>query len=108
MCLTCRRSGIRADRPVTFHQPITSISGRDVQAIFFRRRHQARRPPLAKIRPGRPAPAMGPGTGVATRLSKKMLLGKFGLPPMKVADRIGTAALNERVATSFGKAAEAG
>jgi hypothetical protein len=25
-------------------------------------RHQASRPPLAKIRPGRPAPAMGPGT----------------------------------------------
>src|SRR5262245_33700855 len=34
----------------------------DVQAIFFRRRHQPRRPPLAKIRPGSPAPAMGPGT----------------------------------------------
>ena len=33
-----------------------------VQAIFFFRRHQPRRPPLAKIRPGRPAPAMGPGT----------------------------------------------
>jgi len=30
-----------------------------------RRRHQPRRPPLAKIRPGRPAPAMGPGTGAA-------------------------------------------
>jgi hypothetical protein len=36
----------------------------EVQAIFFRRRHQARRPPLAKIRPGRPAPAIGPGTGI--------------------------------------------
>src|SRR6516164_9743553 len=35
----------------------------DVQAIFFRRRHQPRRPPLAKIRPGSPAPATGPGTG---------------------------------------------
>jgi hypothetical protein len=33
----------------------------DVQAVFCRRRHQPRRPPLAKIRPGRPAPAMGPG-----------------------------------------------
>jgi len=32
------------------------------QATFFRRRHQPSRPPLAKIRPGRPAPAMGPGT----------------------------------------------
>jgi hypothetical protein len=26
----------------------------DAQAIFFRRRHQPRRPPAAKIRPGRP------------------------------------------------------
>src|SRR5215831_17757389 len=34
----------------------------DVQAIFRRRRHQPSRPPPAKIRPGRPAPAMGPGT----------------------------------------------
>ena len=30
----------------------------NVQAIFFRRRHQPSRPPLAKIRPGTPAPAM--------------------------------------------------
>src|SRR5262245_12353628 len=37
----------------------------DVQAIFRRRRHQPKRPPLAKIRPGRPAPAMGPGTFMA-------------------------------------------
>jgi hypothetical protein len=29
------------------------------QPIFCRRRHQPRRPPLAKIRPGKPAPAMG-------------------------------------------------
>ena len=34
------------------------------QAIFFRRRHQPRSPPHAKIRPpGTPAPAMGTGTG---------------------------------------------
>src|SRR5215472_17484591 len=32
------------------------------QAVRCRRRHQPRRPPLAKIRPGSPAPAMGPGT----------------------------------------------
>jgi hypothetical protein len=34
----------------------------EAQAIFFRRRHQARRPPPANMRPGSPAPAMGPGT----------------------------------------------
>jgi hypothetical protein len=38
------------------------------QPIFCRRRHRTRRPPLAKIRPGRPAPAMGPGTLKPTRL----------------------------------------
>ncbi|SRR5947209_6960162 len=38
--------------------------GPHAQAIFFRRRHQPRRPQLAKIRPGRPAPAIGPGTGL--------------------------------------------
>src|SRR5207253_2475351 len=37
----------------------------DAQAAFCRRRHQPRSPPLAKMRPGRPAPAMGPGTGAA-------------------------------------------
>jgi len=34
------------------------------QAIFRRRRHQPSRPPHAKISPGSPAPAIGPGTGV--------------------------------------------
>jgi hypothetical protein len=38
----------------------------DAQAIFFRRRHQPRMPPLAKIRPGSPAPAIGPGTGAGS------------------------------------------
>src|SRR5262249_1634225 len=31
------------------------------RSVFFRRRHQARKPPQAKIRPGSPAPAIGPG-----------------------------------------------
>jgi hypothetical protein len=31
--------------------------------IKHRRRHQPRKPPLAKIKPGRPPPAMGAGTG---------------------------------------------
>src|SRR6476660_6537857 len=40
--------------------------GEHFHALFpVRRRHQPRRPPLAKIRPGSPAPAMGPGTGTA-------------------------------------------
>src|SRR5262249_59386883 len=40
----------------------TALAGEMVQAIF-RRRHQPRTPPLAKIRPGSPAPATGPGVG---------------------------------------------
>jgi len=43
---------------------------RDAQAIFCRRRHQPRRPPLAKIRPGRPAPAIGPGNAIAVPKAK--------------------------------------
>ena len=44
-----------------------SLTRRSIQAIFRRRRHQLRRPALAKIRPGRPAPGLsrsrdGPGT----------------------------------------------
>src|SRR5262249_58717212 len=43
----------RSDTQRTYADDSSSISGRDVQAIFFRRRHQPRRPPPAKIRPGR-------------------------------------------------------
>src|SRR5215470_2123463 len=48
------------------------------QAIFFRRRHQARRPPQAKIRPGRPAPAMGPGTVAGTVERANVRIGHAG------------------------------
>src|ERR1700730_9411845 len=34
--------------------------------MFCRRRHQPRRPPPAKTRPGNPAPTTGPGTGSVT------------------------------------------
>jgi hypothetical protein len=40
----------------------STFSGRDVQAICRRRRANTRRIPLAKTRPGRPAPAIGLGT----------------------------------------------
>ena len=52
---------INSIRSALGSQAITSINGRDVQAIFRRRRHQPRRPPLPKIRPGSPAPTMGAG-----------------------------------------------
>jgi hypothetical protein len=35
-----------------------------IRRIDERRRHQPRRPPHARIRPGSPAPAVGPGTAV--------------------------------------------
>src|SRR5215831_13949868 len=41
------------------------IAPSEVQATFRRRRHQPRSPPPAKIRPGSPAPATGPGTAAA-------------------------------------------
>ena len=41
-----------------------SVPAAAAQAIFCRRRHQPSRPPLARIRPGTPAPTMGPGTAV--------------------------------------------
>jgi hypothetical protein len=44
-----------------------SINRERAQAIFFRRRHQPRRPPQANIRPGSPAPAIGQGTGAGDR-----------------------------------------
>src|SRR6516164_7348959 len=50
------------------------------QAVRRRRRHQARRPPPAKIRPGSPAPAIGPGT--LSPVSEKLPLNVgAGLPP---------------------------
>ena len=52
----------------------------NAQAIFCRRRHQPRRPPFAKIRPGRPAPATGAGT-VPTGTTQR---GNVGNGPAKV------------------------
>src|SRR5947199_58113 len=46
---------------------LQNLVGRQPDRVFDPLRLQPRRPPLAKIRPGRPAPAMGPGTGDATR-----------------------------------------
>jgi len=64
-----------------------SIGGRDVQAIFFRRRHHPRSPPPAKIRPGSPAPHDGTGDSHAgerkTRV-KWSLVGDVGADPLPV------------------------
>jgi hypothetical protein len=54
----------------------------NVQAIFFRRLHQPSRPPLAKISPGRPAPAMGPGTPNTAMQSGFAKLAGQGFTPM--------------------------
>jgi hypothetical protein len=60
----------------------------DAQAIFRRRRHQPRRPPLAKIRPGSPAPAIGPGTASnkKTSLNCETVAGA-PLPPASDRDK---------------------
>ena len=56
--------------------------------LFCRRRHQPRRPPLAKIRPGRPAPAMGPGTalGLMSAVRENEDLGDPALPSKLVGE----------------------
>src|SRR5262245_57598004 len=69
----------------------------EAQAVFRRRRHQPRRPPPAKIRPGRPAPTIGPGTRTPKSMmpvaplllfntsAAKNAAGVTGLPPGLVA-----------------------
>jgi hypothetical protein len=64
----CLQSGQQPAQPCCIweHDPTTALGKRrvqialDAQALFCRRRHQARRPPQAKTRPGSPAPTMGP------------------------------------------------
>src|SRR5262249_46361422 len=59
-----------------------------------RRRHQPRRPPLAKTKPGSPAPAMGPGTADAgvivkppsTNNRRSTLQAIFDAPATKLAE----------------------
>src|SRR5262245_65892607 len=53
----------RARQSFTAANDMCGLCLPEAQSIACRRRHQPRRPPPAKMRPGRPAPAMGPGTG---------------------------------------------
>src|SRR5215472_5520349 len=59
------------------------------QAGRFRRRHQPRRPPLAKSRPGRPASAMGPGT--ARHATGRPLVRHRSAPPSVATDALAVA-----------------
>ena len=43
----------------------------DAQAIFRRRRHQPRRPPIANSRPGSPAPTLGMGAVLIASISPR-------------------------------------
>src|SRR5262249_51699014 len=59
------------DHKLLHEHPLSLTPGvQVVLVVFFRRHHQPRRPPLAKIRPGRPAPAIGPGTTAASATNK--------------------------------------
>jgi hypothetical protein len=62
---------------------------RQAQAIFCRRRHQPRRPPLPKIRPGSPAPTMGAGTARNTRLDAAMIFPVNKIPISTVIEGRG-------------------
>jgi hypothetical protein len=68
-------------------RPRTLAAGFVWQAIFCRRRHQPRRPALAKIRPGSPAPAIGPGTGsdaVAVTVTLEIWPSLLAVPPLTI------------------------
>jgi hypothetical protein len=60
------------------------------QALRCRRRHQPRRPPLAKSSPGRPAPAMGAGTllwtGPRTRTPPECVEREGWLLPLRLSE----------------------
>ena len=68
------------------------------QAVFCRRRHQPRRPPLARIRPGRPAPTMGPG---ARERTGAMIVFTHGFAELN-QQRIIELAARERLPTMYG------
>src|SRR5215510_4928100 len=73
-------------------------AGEMFQAIF-RRRHRPRRPPPAKIRPGSPAPAMGPGTARKSRISPfgnmELWTFKYVSPARRAATNTGSAVATE-------------
>src|ERR1700726_749439 len=63
-----RVGALRLHRPDAIARACTQnwdVAPDMAQAVLCRRRHQPRRPAPAKIRPGKPAPAMGPGTLMA-------------------------------------------
>ena len=60
--IQARDFGSSGSKPVRLKEKTTCTACFDAQAVFCRRRNQTSRPPLAKIRPGRPAPTMGAGT----------------------------------------------
>src|SRR5262249_28997671 len=59
-----------------------------VASAFRFLRHQASRPPLAKIRPGRPAPAMGPGTDAIADVGPKSTVGVSFGPRKSVGEKL--------------------
>jgi len=62
-----RRGGVATRQPLVNIAPSGNQNDIGCRRIsntsLCRRRHQPSRPPLPKIRPGSPAPVMGPGTG---------------------------------------------
>ena len=77
LILKGRQQGCSTYVAARFYHRTTQTSG---QRTFIRatertqplrrRRHRASRPPLAKMRPGRPAPAIGPGTLARSTVAK--------------------------------------
>src|SRR5262245_44192967 len=72
----------------------------EAQAIFFRRRHHPSRPPLAKIRLGRPAPAMGTRNGSPMRYLKQKRADRRGRPARSGDELTTTASCQGEKATA--------
>ena len=65
---------------------------RKSQALFFRRRHQPRRPPLAKIKPGSPGTHEGEWDGPCARGKRE------GAVKLRLAVNANTVAVRPRLA----------
>jgi hypothetical protein len=100
---------------VLINRDCSAIAGRrkrllaEAQAIFCRRRHQPRRPPPANIRPGSPAPAIGPGTATAVVATSRISLSPgAGASPVTFTEILVAVKVKPAIPTGRKSAALAG
>ena len=84
-----RDSVYRTTRAVACNHRAARACTCSAQAVRCRRRHQPRRPAPAMIRPGRPAPAIGPGTDdVPLATSEILCVNVLTIPPALVSEKM--------------------